>query len=119
MDTEKYKTKLLEEKKQLEEILGELGVVDKTGDWEATPDNETANQEVPDEADMAERSADYHERSIKLDSLEERLEDIRKALDKIESGDYGICEVCGKEIEADRLEANPSAMTCKNCMNKD
>ncbi len=118
METEKYKTKLMEEKKKVESLLKELGVVDETGDWEATPENEMVEQEVQDEADMAERSTDFEERTIKLNSLEERLGDIRKALAKIEKGNYGICEDCGNPIESDRLEVNPSAMTCKKCMNQ-
>jgi hypothetical protein len=36
---------------------------------------------------------------------------------KIDENKYGLCEVCGKEIENDRLEANPSAKTCKEHMN--
>jgi RNA polymerase-binding transcription factor DksA len=39
--------------------------------------------------------------------------DIKRALENIEQGTYGICEVGGEEIEEDRLEANPSARTCK------
>jgi RNA polymerase-binding transcription factor DksA len=35
----------------------------------------------------------------------------------MDSGSYGKCEVCGKAIEADRLEANPAAPTCKEHMN--
>jgi len=34
------------------------------------------------------------------------------ALDKIKAGTYGICDVCKKEIDPKRLEANPSAATC-------
>lgn len=118
MNVKIYKTKLEEEKKLLEDELGELGKVDKTGDWEATPEEEMNKQEVPDEGDMAERAEDYEERSIKLNTLEIRLADINKALGKIEAGKYGICEICGKEIEEDRLEVNPAAITCKECMNK-
>jgi DnaK suppressor protein len=118
MDTKIYKTKLEEEKKLLEDELRDLGRVDKKGDWEATPDNEMSNQEVQDEADMAEKSADYEERSLKLNSLELRLADIKKALNKIENNTYDVCEICGTEIEKDRLQANPAALTCKECMNK-
>jgi RNA polymerase-binding protein DksA len=117
MNLQIYKTKLEEEKKLLIDELTTLGRVDSGGDWEATPSDEI-NQEVQDEADMAERAEDYEEKSIKLNSLELRLTDIKKALGKIESKDYGICENCGKEIETDRLEANPAATTCKECMNK-
>lgn len=118
MNLEKYKEKLLEEQEKIENILSELGVVDETGDWEAVPQNELSEQEVQDEADLAERSADYQERSIKLNTLEERLGHIRKALEKIKEEKYGICESCGEAIEEDRLEVNPSAPTCKECMNK-
>ena len=112
------KTKLEEEKKLLESELSELGRVDKTGDWEAVPESENAGQEVQDEGDMAGRAEDYEERSMKLNLLETRLGDINKALGKIETKGYGICEVCGKDVEEDRLEVNPAAKTCKECMEK-
>lgn len=113
-----YKTKLEEEKKLLEEELSTMGQVDKTGDWKATPENEMLTQEVPDEGDLADRSEDFEERSSKLDLLELRLADIREALSKIENRNYGICENCGKKIEVDRLEVNPAAKTCKECLGK-
>jgi len=113
-----YKTKLEEEKKLLEDELSTLGKVDKTGDWLATPDDEMSTQEVQDEGDMADRAEDYEERSLKLNSLELRLSDINKALGKIDDGNYGVCEKCKKKIESDRLEVNPAATTCKECMNK-
>lgn len=118
MNTQAYKTKLEEEKILVEEQLGELGKMDKKGDWEATSESEISGQEVQDEADMAERSEDYEERTIKLNSLEHRLSNINESLEKIEAGNYGICEECGGEIEEDRLEVNPAALTCKECMEK-
>jgi DnaK suppressor protein len=113
-----YKTKLEEEKKLLEDELASIGQVDKTGDWKATPEDETNIQEVQDEADMAERSEDFEERSSKLDPLEDRLNDVKKALEKIENNNYGDCEICKEKIEEDRLEVNPAAKTCKGCMEK-
>jgi DnaK suppressor protein len=112
------KIKLEEEKKLLESELGELGKVDKFGDWEAVPESENTNQEVQDEGDMAERAEDYEERSMKLNILEARLGDINKALGKIENESYGFCEICEKPIEDERLEVNPAAKTCKECMEK-
>ena len=44
--------------------------------------------------------------------------EIDAALEKMEKGTYGICEVCNKPIEEDRLEANPAAKTCKEHMNR-
>ena len=118
MNTKIYKTKLEEEKKLIEDELSEIGQVDKTGDWEARPEEEINNQEVQDEGDLAERSSDYEERSIKLNALEIRLSDINKALRNIDNGNYGICINCKNKIEEDRLEVNPAAKTCKNCMDK-
>lgn len=116
---EKYKIKLLEEKKLLEVELASLGKKDVgTGDWEATPENEVNTQDVPDEGDLAERAEDYEERSSALSVLESRLEDINHALSTIEEGSYGICEVCKNKIEEERLVANPSARTCESCMEK-
>jgi RNA polymerase-binding transcription factor DksA len=116
MKTDKYKEKLEAEKKLLEEELGSLGKVDETGDWQAVPETEINTQEVQDEADMADRSEDFEERALKVDRLEARLIDVNKALEEIENNKYGKCETCGKEIEEDRLEANPAAHTCKACM---
>jgi len=40
---------------------------------------------------------------------------IKDALDRIEEGTYGICEVCGEDISQKRLEARPVATLCINC----
>jgi RNA polymerase-binding transcription factor DksA len=118
MNKELYKEKLEAEKKILEEELSSLGKIDTDGDWEATPENVTNTQEVQDEADMADRAEDYEERSIKLARLFARLEDVNKSLAQIDTDEFGICELCKKEIEKDRMEANPAAHTCKECMKK-
>lgn len=118
MDTNIYKNKLEEEKKVLLEELNSIGKVDEKGDWEAVPEGEMSTQEVQDEADMADKAEDYEKRSSILNSLEKRLGDINSALEKIEKNTYGTCEVCEGEIEEDRLEVNPSAKTCKACMDK-
>jgi DnaK suppressor protein len=115
MNTKKYKAKLEEEKTLLEEELASIGKFDKkTDDWEAVPEDQTSPES--DENDLADRSEDYGERTGILNTLEIRLNDIKKALGEIESGKYGRCDKCGKEIEDDRLDANPAAHTWKACM---
>ncbi|WP_201527891.1 MULTISPECIES: TraR/DksA family transcriptional regulator [Psychrobacter] len=37
---------------------------------------------------------------------------VQEALSHIENGTYGECEVCGKEIQEQRLEAVPYATLC-------
>lgn len=43
------------------------------------------------------------------------LKKIRKALMKVESGDYGLCEECGAEISIARLQARPTSEMCIGC----
>lgn len=46
---------------------------------------------------------------------EEHLSAIEAALERIEQGTYGRCEVCGGEIEPARLDARPAAVRCVRC----
>ena len=41
--------------------------------------------------------------------------EVDAALDRVEAGTYGVCEVCGRDIGAPRLEALPAARTCIRC----
>jgi RNA polymerase-binding transcription factor DksA len=40
---------------------------------------------------------------------------IDAALARLEQGRYGLCERCGKPIEAGRLAAVPQSTTCRQC----
>ncbi len=48
-------------------------------------------------------------------TIKDRLAAIDKALDRIDSGDYGVCLVCGSEIADQRLKALPTAEVCRKC----
>jgi RNA polymerase-binding transcription factor DksA len=50
-----------------------------------------------------------------LESARQRLADVEAALARREAGGYGVCEVCGRPIAADRLAARPAARTCIDC----
>lgn len=43
------------------------------------------------------------------------LKKIRKAIAKIENGEYGLCEECGSEISLARLQARPTSEMCIGC----
>ena len=47
--------------------------------------------------------------------LEGRLERIERALAKIDEGTYGVCDVCGSEIDPRRMRAAPESSTCVSC----
>ncbi len=51
-------------------------------------------------------------------SQKKMLEEIRRALQRIKDGTFGVCQVCGSEIEEERLEAIPYADKCKKHMGR-
>jgi RNA polymerase-binding transcription factor DksA len=112
-DTQKFKEALLTEKGRLEEELGTVGRKnpDRLNDWEAVEGD--VSVDTAEDAEVAEGIEQYENNSAVLNKLEARFDEVKTALEKIDSGNYGICEVCGKEIEEDRLLANPAAKTCK------
>lgn len=108
-DTEHFKNKLLAEKKELEEELTEVGQKNpsKGGEWEATAGN--IEVDTADENELADKLEEFEGNAGILTQLDNQLNEVKAALDRIDQGKYGVCEVCGQPIEKDRLEANPSA----------
>lgn len=45
-------------------------------------------------------------------NLENKLADVERALDKLDEGTYGACDVDGQPIAPERLEAIPWAVVC-------
>ena len=43
------------------------------------------------------------------------VEEIDRALEKIDAGTYGVCEQCGENIPKERLKALPYAALCVRC----
>ena len=46
---------------------------------------------------------------------EQRVASISAALEKAQKGDYGVCEVCGQEIDPARLAVLPDTTLCIRC----
>ena len=44
-----------------------------------------------------------------------KLQQIKAALQRIESGEFGICSRCGEDIDSRRLEFDPTAPMCIAC----
>ena len=68
--------------------------------------------------DLVDAAADIYERSKALSfiySLQEKLGQLNHAIEKIENGSYGICEMCGQPIPAERLEIVPETTLCVKC----
>jgi RNA polymerase-binding transcription factor DksA len=112
LDKKKIKEKLEKERDMLLEQMRDMGKLNpETGEWEATP--EAMDYPESDPNDMADRFEDFESRSSMMRDLEPRLKNILQAIKNINRESFGRCEVCKKDIENARMEANPAARTCK------
>jgi len=118
MNTQHFKQKLEEELAVLETELSRIGRrnPENPDDWEAKP--EVSDIVPADKNEAADHVESFEANTAMLKELEARYNNVKLALQKIEKGAYGICEVSGKPIEEKRLEANPSARTCTVHMNE-
>jgi RNA polymerase-binding transcription factor DksA len=114
-DLNHYKDLLTKEKNLIISELSGLAL-NKGGEaWEASAVDPV---DTADREDVALNIEGYQEKDELVRVLETQLSEVDHALSKIDNGTFGICEISGEEIEEDRLEANPSARTCKSHMNQ-
>lgn len=115
MNTNHYKDLLLKEQDRLIEAMKTMGQLDSAipGHWETHTDPSENKETEPDA--LADKYEEEATNEGVLDTLEERLKEVNDALVRIENGTYGVCQKCGKKIEAEKLEANPATTTCLSC----
>ncbi len=66
-------------------------------------------------ADTSQVTAERGEAEALASQLKDALDDVLKALSKLDEGTYGICERCGNAITTARLEAKPASNYCIDC----
>ena len=67
---------------------------------------------------MADQGSATFERELDMtldDNVRAALDEVRKALARVDAGTYGVCERCQSEIADSRLEAMPTANLCITC----
>lgn len=75
----------------------------------------TDGTNFPDMSDQATAEQDQS-LNIRMRSREQKLLiKIEEALERIASGNYGICESCEEEIAYERLKARPVTTLCIDC----
>jgi RNA polymerase-binding transcription factor DksA len=112
---EELNEKLIKEKEDLEKILNDFATKDagSPGGWRSNmPEYNQGGANLEEESDEVEA---YQNLLSQEASLENRREEVNKALEKIKNGEYGICENCKKDIEIERLQTYPAAKTCQKC----
>src|SRR5262245_45770741 len=99
--TDGARSALEEERVQLEGQLHDLDVTD----------DETLSFDE-NFADSGQVAAEQGEAKGLANRLRDQLSDVQRALDKLDNGSYGKCEICGNPISDARLEAMPATRYC-------
>lgn len=111
MDKRTARKLLHDERARLEGLLGttEMDSLDDA------PQRELLNELSPLDqhpADIATETFELEKDLSIRESIEAQIEDVDRALRKLENGHFGLCESCGKPIPKARLEAKPAARYC-------
>jgi len=112
----KYKAKLLELREQLTASVSYLeDNAQRSSELSAT---RSSSGSFSSGDHLADLGADTFEkdRLLRLRECGERaIDEIDAALQRINEGNYGICQGCGKKIPQTRLKALPYARLCVKC----
>ncbi len=110
-----FKAQLEAERQRLSELIEE-----HEQELEEARLTETSADRSPDpgSAEAGSMKFEYEkELSIERNSVD-LLHKVERALERVDDGSYGICEVCGSEIPIARLEVLPYATMCVTCASK-
>lgn len=69
----------------------------------------------PDPTDRASMESDRNFELRIRDRERKLISKVKKALEKIDDGTFGVCEICGEPIDFKRLEARPVTTHCIDC----
>ena len=78
------------------------------------------NQKLEEKGDfgLGQGASTVYEWEMNLalrESAEAKIQSIQMALDRLDQGDYGLCEVCNQPIDPGRLEILPHTTLCVRC----
>jgi len=110
IDTAHFREELEQARERLQKTI-EHHDISNASLTEETGELQSANNDNH----LADTATETYDRELDEgleEDAREQLRQVESALARIESGEYGTCEVCGKEIPVERLEAMPSATLC-------
>jgi len=106
MEYEAIRRELLKKKEQLEIRL-------------SNTQKHITHADGPPNPDFAEQAVERQNDEVVYglnESAKSELMQIKRALERIDAGDYGICQECGQQIPVGRLKAIPYTSYCKECL---
>ena len=111
MDTDTARQRLEDERRRLDELRRKL---DET-QVRTQPDQELHGELSSYDQHPADEGSETFEKEkvlAQIEQTEAQLEDVSRAVARLEEGSYGTCEVCGRDIPDERLEERPAARFC-------
>ena len=110
-----FRDRLTQERARIQSDLDSLDAeIASLGMDQQTEGSGAGNHLADDATDIAEQERDL----ALIGSLQERMREVDRALERLDAGTYGVCENCGKPIAPERLEARPFATLCVNCQSQ-
>ncbi len=105
-------------KKTMEEFRGTITkrMNDLISEARQQMGNMTEVKETP--ADLTDQASEEMDRNFLLrikDRERKLILKMREAIERIDAGTFGVCEVCGESIGMERLRARPVTTQCIEC----
>jgi RNA polymerase-binding protein DksA len=105
-ELEHFKEQLHEEKDDAEDKIANFK--ERLSELEDKMDDTTSSS-AHHQGNIASSEEEREKYYAMIEKKKEKIEDIKIALDKIEAGNYGICNVTGDPIQKGRLKVKPYA----------
>ena len=105
------RAKLEAEKKRFQEELNQLN---------SPRDSDERREGSPfgKREEEATESMELEKRLALENKLEALIAEVDRAINKMDAGTYGKCDICNQAIDPARLEALPQAIMCVSCRQK-
>ena len=116
LDLNEFRERLLEEQTRLQEQLTEIEQRTARMVDSETPSELSGYEDHP--ADLASETFEREKDLALEENLQDMLNKVKAALEKIAAGTYGICDACGQGINKYRMEVQPFATLCFDCQSK-
>jgi len=111
VNLEGLRARLIEERDRLGAEVDRLAVLQSYGEGIRAEDGGYGTHMADDAPETYEK-----ERRLSLEiNLRSHLDCVKRALHRMERGEYGECLSCHLPIEEERLEALPDASSCFSC----
>src|ERR1051325_9016762 len=103
--------------RERDEAIGQLRGLGITPEVPSARPDSVVDQ-ARDEGDHAQASERQDISFMTRERIADRINRLTAALERLNEGTYGDCEVCGRAIERSRLEALPEATRCLTCQER-